>query len=364
MKIIRITLDVLCLLAFAAAISLYGAHEYTRMGLSLSLLFLLSAFRMLLSSRFKRFAFTVMILSAVSVSLSFPEYFISVAGFKLSKCIVPLLQIIMLGVGCNMKWEDLARAAKMYKAVTVGVICQFLIMPSVGFTIAKLGGFPPEIAAGIVLVGCMPGGMASNVMSYIAKANVGLSVTMTTISTLLAPVLTPLLMQFWGGEFIHIDFLSMLIDIVNMVFIPVGIGISINYFLGKYRFVARLQSVMPVVSMLGIAFIIVIVTSAGRDSLLSVGILLVVAMFMHMTVGATLGYLIARLFRLGEQECRTVSIEVGMQNGGLASGFAFQMGKIATVGLAAAVNGPIMNTTFSIIATWWSKKSFTQKSVK
>lgn len=351
---VTLLLNVLCLLSLALVILNLVRHSYTQMGLNSALLFLMLAIRMLLSDRFKRYAYTVMILSAVSVSLSFPEYFITIGDFKLSNLIVPLLQIIMLGVGCSMKWDDLRRAFKMYKAVAVGASCQFIIMPMVGFLIARLGGFPDEVAAGIVLVGCMPGGMASNVMAYIAKANVGLSVTMTSISTLLSPLLTPLLMAFWGGEFISIDFLAMVWDIIKMVIIPVALGISINYFLG--RFASKLQVIMPIISMLGIALIIIIVTAAGQGSLLSVGPLLLLAMFLHMTIGAALGYLVAKLFKLGEKECRTVCIEVGMQNGGLASGFAFEMGKVATVGLAAAVNGPIMNTTFSLIATWWSKK--------
>ena len=114
---------------------------------------------------------------------------------------------------------------------------------------------------------------------------------------------------------------------------------------------------MPRVSMTGIAFIIVVITAAGRDSLLSVGFLLIIAMFLHMTAGFSLGYLAARLLGMDEKDRRTVALEVGMQNGGLASGIAAAMGKIATVGLAAAVNGPLMNTVFSVISTWWGAKT-------
>jgi len=123
-----------------------------------------------------------------------------------------------------------------------------------------------------------------------------------------------------------------------------------------------INKVMPVVSMAGIVFIIVIITAAGRDSLLSIGISLVFAMFLHMAVGLSLGYFSARLLGLSELNARTVGIEVGMQNGGLASGIAVQMGKIATVGLAAAVNGPIMNTFFSLIATWWGSKPVVEET--
>jgi len=197
----------------------------------------------------------------------------------------------------------------------------------------------------------MPGGLASNVITFLAKANVALSVTLTAVSTLLAPLLSPFLMQQLAGQFVPIDFWAMLVDILKMVIVPVFAGVLLNYLLKNKTNV--INKVMPVISMTGIVFIIVIITAAGRDSLLSIGIALVAAMFLHMICGLLLGYFSARMLGLKEIDARTVGIEVGMQNSGLASGIAVQMGKIATVGLAAAVNGPIMNTFFSLVATWW-----------
>jgi BASS family bile acid:Na+ symporter len=300
------------------------------------------------------FSYTLIIFSAVTTSLYYPQYFISVNGFKLAGLITPLLQLIMFGMGTSMGVKDFAGVIKMPKGVFIGVGSHFIIMPLLGFTLAKLSGFPPEIAAGIILVGCSPNGMASNVMSYLAKANLALSVTITAVSTMLAPLLTPLLMKLLGGEFIKIDALSMMWDIVKIVIFPIGAGVLFNKYLLKRAL--WLETLMPLVSMFGIAFIIVIITAAGRDSLLNIGGMLVLLVLIHNLLGYTFGYWSGRLFKMSERDCRTMAIEVGMQNAGLASGLAKAMGKIATVGLAPAVFGPLMNTTGSLLANYWHRK--------
>jgi BASS family bile acid:Na+ symporter len=303
---------------------------------------------------FQKYLFTCAILCAVALAMAFPEHFIQIGQFRLQRLIVPLLQAIMVGVGCTMSWQDLARVMRMPKAVFVGVSCHYLIMPLVALTIAHTFGFPPEIAAGVVLVGCCPSGLASNVIALLSKANVPLSVTVTTFSTLLAPFATPLLMKLLGGGFVSVDAGSMMLEMAKLVVVPIVAGVGINRLFGnKAKLILK---VMPAVSMAGIATIIVIVTAAGRDALLHVGIGLVFAMFLHMTAGFALGYSGAWIFGLPEADCRTISIEVGMQNGGLASGIAMQMGRVATMGLAAAVNGPVMNVTFSMLGTWWSTR--------
>jgi BASS family bile acid:Na+ symporter len=302
----------------------------------------------------KGFSFTFIIFAAVTTALYYPQYFVEVNGFKLAGLITPLLQLIMFGMGTSMGLEDFAGVIKMPKGVFIGVGSHFIIMPLLGFTLAKLSGLPPEIAAGIILVGCSPNGMASNVMSYLAKANLALSVTITAVSTMLAPIFTPLLMKLLGGEFIKIDALSMMWDIIKIVIIPIGAGILFNKYLLKRAL--WLETLMPLVSMFGIAFIIVIITAAGRDSLLNIGGLLVLLVLIHNLMGYTLGYWSGRLFKMSERDCRTMAIEVGMQNAGLASGLAKAMGKIATVGLAPAVFGPLMNTTGSLLANYWHRK--------
>lgn len=341
--------------ALIISMLLFYTNSYALGGLILTIFWILLAIGMMQVDTLSKFAYTVVILAAVTISLTFPKYFISIGDFETKRLIVPLLQLITFGVGCTMGWKDLAGVLKMPKAVFVGTFCHFTIMPLVGFTLAKTFGFPPEIAAGVVLVGCSPSGLASNVIAFIAKANLGLSITITAFSTLLAPILTPLLMKLLGGQFVPISFSDMFFDILQLVIIPIFLGILVNHFFKRKAYL--INKLMPKVSMAGITMIIIVITAVGRDNMLNVGFSLVIAMFLHMTIGLFLGYWGARLFRLPENDCRTIGIEVGMQNGGLASGIAAKMGKIATVGLAPAINGPIMNTVFSLIATWWGGKT-------
>jgi BASS family bile acid:Na+ symporter len=302
----------------------------------------------------KGFSYTTVIFAAVTSALFYPAAFNTWGGFKLAVLITPLIQLIMFGMGTSMSFEDFVGVVKMPKGVLIGVVSHFIIMPLLGYTLANLSGFPPEIAAGIILIGCSPNGMASNVISYLAKANLALSITITAISTMLAPLITPLLMKLLAGEFIAISVTHMMWDIIKMVIIPITAGLLFNKFLsGKAEW---LDKSMPYVSMFGIAFIIVIITAAGRDSLLTIGPALILVVLIHNLCGYTLGYWSGRLFKMTERDCRTIAIEVGMQNGGLASGLAKEMGKMATVGLAPAIFGPLMNITGSILASYWHRK--------
>ena len=299
----------------------------------------------------KGYAFTITIFAAVSLAMYYPQYFVYVGDFKLSKLIVPLMQILMFGMGTALSVQDFARVLKMPKGVVVGIACQYSIMPFVGWALTKVFSFPPEIAAGVILIGSCPSGLASNVMSYLAKANLALSVTLTAIVTLMAPLMTPLFMKLLAGQYVSIDFWSMVWDITKIIILPIGAGLIFNYFLsGRFKV---LDSIMPVISMLSIALIITIITAAGRNDLLIVGPLLILAALLHNLSGYFLGYWSARLVRMPEQDCRTVALEVGLQNGGLASSLALSMGKLATVGLASAVFAPIMNITGSSLALWW-----------
>ena len=302
----------------------------------------------------KGLSFTVIIFVAVTMALYHPEYFLDWGGFKLSNLIIPLIQIIMFGMGTSMSAKDFAAVVKTPKGVVIGVMSQFIIMPMMGFTLASLTNFPPEIAAGIVLIGCSPSGLASNVMAYLAKANLALSITITSLTTLMAPFVTPVLMKLLAGALVEIEVLKMMWDIIKMIIIPIGAGLIFNKLLsGKSKW---LDDAMPIVSMLGIALIITIITAAGRESLLLIGPALILVVLIHNTFGYFLGYWSGRLFKMPESDCRTIAIEVGMQNAGLASGIAKEMGKIATIGLAAAVFGPLMNITGSALASWWHSR--------
>lgn len=302
----------------------------------------------------KTYVFTTLIFAGVSLALYYPEYFRFIGDFKLTILIIPLIQIIMFGMGTSMSIQDFGAVFKSPKGVLVGVSAQLGIMPIMGFTLAKFSNLPPEIAAGIVLIGASPSGVASNVMAYLAKANLALSITITAIATLIAPFVTPLLMKLLAGEFIEINVLVMMWSIVKMIILPIGAGLLFNILLGgKTKW---LNKAMPLVSMLAIGLIIVVITAAGRDSLLDIGGILMLIVLIHNLFGYFLGYWYARLLKLPEQDARTIAIEVGMQNGGLASGIANSLGKIATMGLAPAVFGPLMNITGSMLASHWQKK--------
>lgn len=388
--------------------------------------FVLLAFGVRGHKFFKGFSYTIMIFSAVAISMFYPGLFLKWGDFELKTTIVPLLQIIMFGMGSQMSYRDFARVVKMPTGVLVGLSLQFTIMPIVGFTIATAFGFPPEIAAGIILIGSSPSGLASNVMSYIAKANLALSVTLTAFATILAPLITPTLMKLLAGQFVPIDFWGMMLSITNIVILPIVGGLMFNaiaygkdsrkgiYFQGLVYFLIIgtknliflstaevetsavlvqflkdlgwfmllplvagytfkkvasgrkdiLDKAMAFVSMAGIGIIIVVITAAGRDSLLDIGLLLILACLLHNVTGYTLGYWICRLFRMDEKSCRTIALEVGMQNGGLASGIALEMGRVATIGLAPAVFGPMMNITGSSIATWWRGKPVPEEKIQ
>jgi bile acid:Na+ symporter, BASS family len=371
----------------------------------------------------KGLSFTIWIFTAVTASMFYPQLFTSIGNFQLKILIVPLLQIIMFGMGSQMSINDFTGVIKMPKGVLIGVGSHYLIMPLVGFGIANIFDFPPEIKAGIILIGCVPSGLASNVMSYIANANLALAVTIGAISTLLSPIITPFLMKFLGGQFIEVSFWSMMLDILNMIILPIVAGFIFNLFSsGKEKTQAKviqlisyfiiilltnlvymkskhsdisgflaamgrsmciffflpgivafplryffkgntlwMSKMLSLISMVGIAVIITIITATGRDSLLRVGALLIVTSLLHNLAGYSLGYTISWLFRMPEKDRRTVAFEVGMQNGGLASGLALQMGKVATVGLAPAIFGPLMNITGSTLASWWRGKPTDKK---
>ncbi|OOG71570.1 bile acid:sodium symporter family protein [Algoriphagus sp. A40] len=302
----------------------------------------------------KVLTYSLMILAAVTMAMFYPVFFQEYQGYKLTNLITPLIQVIMFGMGTSMSIRDFAGVVRTPQAVLIGVGAQFLIMPSLGLILAWVSGLPPEIAAGLILIGSSPSGLASNVMTYLAKANLALSITLTSVTTMLAPLMTPFLMKLLAGEFIEIDLVKMMWDIFKMIIIPIGAGLIFNkIFRGKS---AWLDKSMPIVSMIGIGLIIVVITAAGRDALLDIGLLLIGLVMIHNFAGYGIGYWFARLFRMNEKDCRTVAIEVGMQNAGLASGIAKEMGKIATVGLAAAVFGPVMNISGSILASYWHKK--------
>ena len=303
----------------------------------------------------KNTSFTLAIIVIAMLALIFPQFFQQVGEYKLTGLIVPLLMIIMFGMGTSVGVTDFVRVVKMPKSIAVGVVCQFTIMPFIGMSLAMLSGLPPEIAAGIVLVGCAPGGLASNVMAYISGANLALSLSLTAFSTLLAPFVTPVLMSWLAGEMITIITSAMFWSITKIVILPVVAGLLFNHFLhGKFRL---LDKAMPIISMAGIVFIIGVIIAAGRDSLLSLGVAIIGIVALQNLLGLVLGYAAARLIKMDEASARAIAFEVGMQNSGLASGIAVEMGKAATMGIAPAIFSPIMNINSSVLASYWRKSA-------
>jgi BASS family bile acid:Na+ symporter len=339
------------LVLLVAALALFLADRPQLAGPVLVVLFALAAYGVRGNEKLRGISFSLLIFAAVSFAMCWPAPLVSWGEFQLSALIVPLLQVIMFGMGTAMSARDFVGVITAPKAVLIGLVCQFTIMPFVAAGLASAFDFSPEVAAGIILIGAVPSGLASNVMAYIAKANLALSVTLTTAATLLAPFITPFYMQWLAGQFIPIDTWGMMWSIVQITILPIIAGLIFNHFLhGRTDWLDRL---MPKVSMIGIALILMIMTAGGRDNLLEIGVFLIVVALLHNLTGYVLGYWSCRALKLDERSCRTIAFEVGLQNAGLATGLAQTMGKMATVGLVPTVFGSLMNITGAALATWW-----------
>ncbi|MCB0689295.1 MAG: bile acid:sodium symporter family protein [Saprospiraceae bacterium] len=311
---------------------------------------------------FRGLAFTITILAVVTTALYYPYLFDEINGFELAVLITPLIQIIMFGMGSSMGVKDFIELSRRPKAVIVGVVAQFTIMPVIAFVLASSFNFPDEISAGIILLGTAPTSVTASLFCYLAKANVALAITITAVTTLLAPFVLPVLMKLLAGGFIEIDVLKMMWGMIQIVIIPIVAGLLFNHFLrGKAKW---LDDAMPLVSMFGVALIVAIIIAAGRDSLLNIGYLLLFVVLLHNVLGYFFGYWFGRLFGLDERDYRAIAISTGMQNAGLVSGIAKIMGKIATVGLASGVCGPIMGFTSSVLASYWSNKRSSGSTVE
>jgi BASS family bile acid:Na+ symporter len=282
-----------------------------------------------------------------------PHLFDRWGHFETKVLIVPLIQVIMFGMGTTLSVGDFTRVLRMPWPVFVGIFLQYLVMPFVGWTVARLFGFEPLIAAGVILVGSAPGGVASNVINYLAGANVPLSVTMTAFSTLVSPFLTPLMMKLLAGQYVPVSFWGMMVDILKMIVLPIAAGLVVNRLLHGRR--GWLDRALPLVSMGGICLIITIITSLSRDKLLSVGLALILAVAIHNAMGYLLGYWASRALGLSENDARTVAVEVGLQNAGMASGLAISVFNSSDTALAPAIFGPWMNASGSVLASYWRR---------
>lgn len=369
------------------------------------------------------FRFTLWILIANLAALLTPQWFISIGGFSLTDpwLLLIVVQLIMFGMATQMSIRDFGNVIRMPGTVCVGLVCQFMIMPLLGYTLATSFRFPPEIGAGLVLIGSCSSGLTSNVMTYLARGNLALSVTLTALATAAAPIVTPLWMRVLAGSMVEVDVVKMSLDIIKIVLVPifaafvhdflssprrstriaiwalaiVGSIWLVSIAAGGWNWIAtqladqpalalnlctlpgfiaaafvfgtvyhyatqqlpQLIRWMPIVSMLGIIYFTLVATAQGRDQLLAVGLLLVLATILHNLLGYCIGYWASRAMGLCKQDARTVAIEVGSQNGAMATGLAKGMDKLGTVGLAAVIFAPLMNVTGSIIANHWQRTS-------
>ena len=306
--------------------------------------------------------FGVAILACAAVAFAFPSAFTEWGGVKLMSLVVPAIQMIMFLMGTTLSPADFLRVAKRPWAVATGVCLQFIVMPIVGFLLAKSFGFSGELAAGCVLVGSVAGGTASNVIAFLAKADVALSVTMTCCSTMLSPFVTPVAMKVLAGCFVEIDVLLMMVEIMKVVVVPISAGCLVHSVLRRQfeRHKAVCDGVLSLMSMVGICFTILALTAPSRDTFASAGVAIVAAAVVHNSVGYLSGYwltrLVGRFTHLGEAEARTVAIEVGMQNGGMAGALAVGVLGSAVAALPANVFSVWMNFSGSMLASYWSRR--------
>lgn len=237
-----------------------------------------------------------------------------------TKWINYLLMIVMFGMGLTMKLSDFAVVFSRPRDIIIGCLAQFTIMPLLAFALGKLFGLNTELMVGVLLVGTCPGGTSSNVITYLSKGDTALSVGMTSVSTLLAPFLTPALTYLYLRTSVSVDVKSMFISILQVVIMPIGLGLVINKLFGKYT--AKIIYALPAVSVTAICLIVAAVVSHNSAKILSTGALIFVIVILHNLLGYLCGYMIGILFKMDLPRKKAVSIEIGMQNSGLATTLA------------------------------------------
>ncbi|WP_224992224.1 bile acid:sodium symporter family protein [Acinetobacter pittii] len=296
----------------------------------------------------KTFALWVIVFAALA--LWQPEFFVWLKAY------IPwILGIIMLGMGMTMTVDDFKGVLQSPKAVLIGVVAQFVVMPGLAFILCKLFNLPPEIAVGVILVGCCPGGTASNVITYMAKGNVALSVACTSVSTLLAPVLTPAIFYLLASQWLKIDAASMFISILQVVLLPIVVGLILRTWLKRQ--VESYIQVMPLVSVIAIVAIVAAIIGGSKAAILQSGLLILAVVILHNGLGYLLGFTAARFFKLPYADSKAIAIEVGMQNSGL--GVA-----LAAVHFAASPITAVPSAIFSLwhnisgpaLATYWASR--------
>lgn len=290
---------------------------------------------------------------AVWVILFAALAFLLPGGFTwISPYINLLLGIIMFGMGLTLKLKDFKQVITAPKEVITLVVAQYTIMPLLAVGLVFLFQLPPEIAIGVILVGCSPGGTSSNVMTYLAKGNMALSVTATSVSTLLAPIITPALTLLLASAWLPVSFSAMFISIIQIVLVPIALGVAVQYLLGDK--VEQAVGILPLISVIGIIGVITAVVSNNVENILASGLLIFAVVILHNLLGYLVGFLLGKVLRFDLKDTKTLSIEVGMQNSGLAATLA-----ATHFSPIAAVPGALFsvwhNISGSLAANWLSK---------
>ncbi|MFC4022472.1 bile acid:sodium symporter family protein [Oceanobacillus longus] len=300
-------------------------------------------------SKFAQSTFAVWVIIFAVLSFLVPEGFMWIAPH-----ISLLLSIIMFGMGLTLSLNDFKGIVKAPKSVLIGVAAQYTIMPLLAFGLAKLFQLPAEVAVGVILVGCCPGGTASNVMTFMAKGNTALSVTITSVSTLLAPILTPALTLLLASQWLPVSFGDMFMSIVQVVLLPIGLGVIARLLFSKQ--VDKSVAALPLVSVVGIVAVAAAVVATNKEAIITTGLLIFGVVVLHNILGLLIGFSLAKIFKLKFDEQKAVSIEVGMQNSGL--GAALAMAHFAPIAaVPSAIFSVWHNISGPLLATWWGKRS-------
>ncbi|WP_128253708.1 bile acid:sodium symporter family protein [Falsirhodobacter deserti] len=261
----------------------------------------------------KTFAFWVILFAVLGFVA--PEMF-----RQLTPYIVPLLGIIMFGMGLTISVSDFREVVRRPMEVGIGVVSQFVIMPLIAVALTRIIPMPPEVAAGVILVGCCPGGTSSNVMAYLSKGDVALSVACTSVTTLLAPVVTPFLVLMFAQQYLPVDATAMVLSILKMVLLPLALGFAAQKLVPGL--VRAALPVLPLVSVGGIVIIVAAVVGASQGAIAKSGLMIFAVVVLHNGIGFALGYTAARLFGLSLAKRKAIALEVGMQNSGLGAALA------------------------------------------
>ena len=272
--------------------------------------------------------------------------------FKIFAPYIPyLLGLVMFGMGITLTFNDFGEVAKHPKSVVIGVVGQFVIMPSIAFVLAKIFDLPPDLAVGVILVGSCPGGTSSNVMTYLAKGNTALSVACTTISTLISPLLTPTIFYVLASQWLDIDASAMFLSVLKMVLFPIFLGLVVRALFKKV--IEQASQTMPLVSVISIVLILAAVVAVSKDKIVESGLLIFSVVVLHNCLGYLIGFFSAKLFKLNVVDSKAIAIEVGMQNSGLGAALAAaHFNPIAAVPSALFsfwhnVSGPVLANIFS-----------------